>query len=42
MGTRKFLISIVLVVAMLIVLGTTSVKKMDMQYLIQTTLVHIH
>ncbi len=29
MGTRKFLISIVLVVAMLIVLGTTSVKAVD-------------
>ena len=29
MSTRKFLISIVLVVAMLIVLGTTSVKAVD-------------
>ena len=29
MRTRKFLISIVLVVAMLIVLGTTSVKAVD-------------
>ena len=29
MSTRKFLISIVLVVAMLILLGTTSVKAVD-------------